>query len=768
MTLVILSFTFMLLGIGNRDVDYSFNDKSIYSWGTGWDVAVGKEAGQTMNLPVKLNSEYGARVAIKKTLPNNLGTCNSLMIESKRQEVYVYVDGILRKSYTDQKQKIGNSLPYSYVLVPLFSSDAGREIEIDITSDTYYSGNISNVYLGSEMSIILAIIKANIGWLALIGVIFIIGIVSVICYLIYKKTFEGSAAFLYLFWFSLFTAVWCFTQSKMRQVFVGDTPLFESVGHCCFMLIPIPVVLTVDSIAKSRRSVVSQAILAVSMVNFLAQNIIHTGFGVDYFIIQPITQLFLLGLLVLAIVLSVVDYKTKKFDGAIWLIVGLAGYMLGIIVEAVCVSRSTEYTLGSYYILGALIFLVSNLFGTFMSVSIEQQKRKDAESANRAKSKFLATMSHEIRTPINVVLGMNEMIIRESEEIGIKEYAINIAEAGKSLLSLVNDILDFSKIESGKMEIVNVDYRIKTVLSDLVMMLKSRIGKKEIAVITDIDETIPSKYYGDEVRIKQIITNLLTNAAKYTQSGSITFSVKNEGIEDDVIKLRFSVKDTGMGIREEDLEIIKNSEFVRVDEKRNRSIEGTGLGLSITRQLLELMGSKLEITSKYGEGSEFYFVLKQKIVDSAPMGSLSDNKVSTDKKGNNTFTAKDAKILAVDDTKMNLTVIRGLLKPYCMEVEVATSGKRCLELCENTHYDLILMDHMMPEMDGIETLKCIRNGNTSNKDTKAIALTANAISGAEEMYRENGFDGYVTKPIDPAELDQSIKQYLPKELIQAL
>ncbi len=766
--LIVLSFVFMIMALNKRSVDNSFDSKNIHALNDGWTVHAGYEALYNVELPAKFENKNNSKVSISRTLPNVTESYNCMMIESKRQEIYVYVDNELRASYTDEGQKIGNSLPSSYLMVPIYNTDAGSNVQIEFITDTYYSGNIGNIYLGSEMSILIMLIKTNIVWLVLIGVIAVIGLVCLTCFFMFKSTFVASIQFLHLFLFSLFSTIWCISQINIRQIFVKDLSVCESIGHCCFMLIPFSILLISNYFSDHRHPKFHQFGITVAIISFLSQNIVHTGFGVDYFQLQPITQIYTFWILTTCIGGCVVDTIKGRLGGRYLVLVGFAGQVSGIVVEVALVALGANYTHLSYYIMGSVIFVSSfaiNLFSDFRKV---QQAKTDAENANRAKSMFLATMSHEIRTPINVVLGMNELIIRETASDTIRDYANNIAEAGKSLLSLVNDILDFSKIESGKMDIVCVDYNLKPLINDLVMMTKARIGEKKIKLILNIDEKLPSKYNGDEVRIKQILTNILTNSVKYTESGTIELSVKNGGRSDDDISLVFSVKDTGMGMKQENIEKLMSSTFIRFDEQKNRNIEGTGLGVAITRQLLELMGSELEIDSTYGVGSDFYFTLKQRVVDETLIGAI-EQKTDSDKSHNkNSFTAKGANILAVDDTKTNLMVIKGLLKLYGMNVEIVSSGAECINRCRDKQYDVILMDHMMPEMDGIETLNALKKEKLIKEDTKVIALTANAISGAEEMYISNGFDGYLTKPIDVANLDDCLKKNLPEEKVMAI
>jgi len=409
---------------------------------------------------------------------------------------------------------------------------------------------------------------------------------------------------------------------------------------------------------------------------------------------------------------------------------------------------------------------------TIVSGSLERAKLSDeleqakeaAENANRAKSQFLARMSHEIRTPINAVLGMNEMILRESKEPGTVRYAKDIKDSANSLLSIINEILDSSKIESGKMEIINANYDISSVFNDIYNMISVRAKEKELDLIFDISPSIPNEYFGDDKRIKQVLLNLLTNAVKYTHCGSVTLKVTGT-VEGEYANLRFVVIDTGIGIKPEDLEHIYDV-FQRVDAKRNRYIEGAGLGLNIVQHLLQLMDSELHIESEYEKGSEFSFLLKQKVTNPEPIGDFKDRiaKANARQEVYNNYTAPNARILVVDDNKMNLAVVKGLLKQTQIQVFEADSGRKCLDMLAENRYDLIFLDHMMPEMDGIETFHIIK-GKKLCEGVPIIMLTANVILGEKEKYLKEGFDGFLAKPIMPDKLDRTILRFLPKNLI---
>ena len=393
-----------------------------------------------------------------------------------------------------------------------------------------------------------------------------------------------------------------------------------------------------------------------------------------------------------------------------------------------------------------------------------------AVAASEAKSAFLSNMSHEIRTPINAVLGMNEMILRESDDKNILGYSENIRSAGSTLLGLINDILDFSKIEAGKMEIIPVDYDLSSVINDLVNMIQTKADAKGLKLEFEISREVPKLLHGDEVRIKQIVTNILTNAVKYTEKGRVTLCIDYEKIpdEEDCILLDVAVKDTGIGIKEEDMKKLF-SEFDRIEEKRNRNVEGTGLGMSITKRLLEMMGSELQVESKYGLGSKFSFSLRQTVIKWEELGDYeAAYKASLASRGkyHEKFRAPKAEILVVDDTPMNLEVFINLLKKTEIKIETAATGEEALSLAFDKEYDVIFLDHMMPDKDGIETLHEMRERKDApNLQTPVICLTANAISGAREKYLAEGFDNYLTKPIDSEKLEEMLIEYLPEEKI---
>ncbi len=414
---------------------------------------------------------------------------------------------------------------------------------------------------------------------------------------------------------------------------------------------------------------------------------------------------------------------------------------------------------------GKFVWLV-DVTGHYKTNKKLTELKEMADAANKAKSNFLANMSHEIRTPINTVLGMDEIILREATDVQIKGYAENIRDAGTTLLSLVNDLLDFSKIECGKMEILPVEYEIANVLTEVINMIEIKAANKKLEFKAIVAEDMPYLLFGDEIRLKQVITNLLTNAVKYTEEGSVILKVDWKEAGDSSVSLIVSVIDTGIGIKEEDLSRLFVS-FERIEEKRNRNIEGTGLGISITKELLELMNSSLNVRSEYGVGSTFSFTLKQGIRDRKPIGKFREKYAYSNeksKKYRTTFVAPNAKILVVDDNAMNLSVVEGLLKNTTIQVDCANSGAAALELCKDLKYDIIFMDHMMPYMDGIETLKNIKADTEGpNIDTPVIVLTANAVSGAKEMYLQEGFVDYMSKPIQGKRLEEKIVEYLPED-----
>ncbi|MBO4982066.1 MAG: response regulator [Lachnospiraceae bacterium] len=441
------------------------------------------------------------------------------------------------------------------------------------------------------------------------------------------------------------------------------------------------------------------------------------------------------------------------------------------------VGESPYFSLFLFFVLPRCIiyiafgYVCSNIYN-IVSGSLEKAKltaelekaKTEAENANRAKSQFLAKMSHEIRTPINAVLGMNEMILRESHEEDVRKYACDIKDSSKVLLDIVNELLDSSKIESGKMELIPVNYEIGSFLNDLYNMIDIKAKEKNLTLQFVIDPAIPSEYYGDDRRISQVLLNLLTNAVKYTNQGSVTLTLTGR-VEGDTAVLHYSVKDTGIGIKPEDMGKLHDA-FARIDMSRNRYVEGTGLGMSIVEQLLQLMGSRLKIQSEYGKGSEFSFAIEQKIVDVHPLGNFGERlqKSLGEQECRVDFIAPKAKVLVVDDNKINLKVFRGLLKPAEIQVYEAESGEMCLDILRQQSFDMIFLDYMMPDMDGIETFHKIRDGRLC-EGVPIIMLTANAVIGEKENCLQEGFDDFLAKPIMPDKLDKMLLRYLPKELV---
>lgn len=400
---------------------------------------------------------------------------------------------------------------------------------------------------------------------------------------------------------------------------------------------------------------------------------------------------------------------------------------------------------------------------------VELETAKNAvEKAEKARDIFLANMSHELRTPINTILGLNELILRESQEEAVKEYARDIRQAGNILLALVSDILDFSKLEAEKLELTEGIYDVSSLLNDLINSISVQQRRKKLDLVLEIAPDIPYKLFGDEIHIRQIIGNLLSNAVRYTEKGRVTLHVSWKELPKDSVEMYVIVKDTGVGIKEEDIPKLFNA-FQRMDSATRSKDDRTGLGLAITQRLIEMMGGKLEVQSIYGLGSAFSFRIVQKIVDRSPLGDFEKqykDSLRSIEDYHEKFIAPMGRILIVDDNAMNLAVAQGLLKGTRLQIDVASSGEECLELIKRKTYHLICMDHMMPVMDGVQTLHAIREleGNPS-RDIPVIALTANAVAGARELYLQEGFQDYLTKPIDADKFENMLIEYLPSNVV---
>ncbi len=479
-------------------------------------------------------------------------------------------------------------------------------------------------------------------------------------------------------------------------------------------------------------------------------------------------------LLAFVFVALIVEKKAKY----ILLITGLAVswgcYFLSYLYPSLPAAHTTEMaytdvvlslTMVSAITCGMLLF--QNAIYRSENRTAQRQKR-EIEELNRAQNRFFSSMSHEIRTPINTIIGLNEMILRETTSDEIAADARDIQTAGKMLLTLINDILDMSKIESGKMDIVPVSYDVGTMLSDIVNMIWVRAKEKGLEFHIDVDRKMPAQLLGDEVRIKQVLINVLNNAVKYTSEGAIILSIQCRRQEHGRAQIIYSVADTGMGIKKESMPYLFSA-FKRVDVEKNRYIEGTGLGLSIVKQLVDLMGGDISVNSVYTKGTTFVITLPQEIVSGQMLGDIdieARHTMNARKHYKRSFTAPRARILIVDDNEMNLMVAGKLLRDTEVQTETAGSGMECLRKTLQNRYDVILMDHLMPEMDGVVCLHEIRKqAGGLNQETPVVVLTANAGGENQRLYQREGFDGYLTKPVTGAQLEAELLKHLPGELV---
>lgn len=715
---------------------------------------------QQIEVPGKCEEE----VVLETSLPDTLDAYIT-SICFRGEDMKAYVDGELRQEYTTENTRwFGHKSPESYVMIPVSAKDAGKTLRIEMQTDT---GILYQVYMGSSLGVWLHILDLYKGELTVAILTLILGILTLIASIVLGIVHRKCYDLVYLGCGSIFAAIWLIVNSVFRQILFPNMSVTAELPFYMVMLLPLPFLIYMNSVQKNRY----QKAYIVAGIFAISYTLVCSGVHIAGIRELYKTFLFVAGGCLLCILLIfvtiIIDIRKKHIKEYYFVAIGILGAIISAAVQLITYFGRKGIFSGSVLAIGLIILLVCSVIDTVKNIfSIEREKRA-AVLANEAKGQFLASMSHEIRTPINAIIGMDEMILRETTEENIRGYAMDIQSAGQSLLSLINDILDLSKIESGKMEIISIEYDFSSLIHDIVNMIRIKAENKDLHVNLFVESSIPSRLFGDDVRIRQILINLLNNAVKYTQEGSVTLSVTGTQ-EKDTVMLHFSVRDTGIGIKAEDLPKL-TEKFERIEEKRNREIEGTGLGLNITVQLLELMNSKLNVESVYGEGSCFSFDLLQKIVDYEPIGDLEERIRNQESSYTYdvSFIAPEAEILVVDDSAVNRKVFVNLLKETKLRIDQADGGMACLEMTENKKYDMIFLDHMMPDLDGIETLHRMKaSEHNLCADTPVVALTANAVIGAKEMYLAEGFDDFLTKPVASGKLEKIILKYLPGEKVQ--
>ncbi|MBR1598756.1 MAG: response regulator [Lachnospiraceae bacterium] len=765
-----ISFGYFFVGEMFLPADSPSNYYDCEEFISSWTQVFDDGTRRAVDIPGKCEGDRGDVITIETTLPETIERDKYLCFRSSKQDMRFYVDGQLRMEYSTNDTRIfGKTTAVAYVFVEIMNEDAGKILRVETESDSAYSGIIYSIYYGDKMGIWYSFFEQHGAELLIAFLALLLGVLSIIGSVFLDIVYHRQVELKYLGWSVVVSSVWIIANSVFRQVIFPNISTINDMTFYMVMLMPFPFLIYMNEVQKYRYVKVYFIVGLLAVVDFLVCTPLHMLRIVDFAdTIKFMAVACLFTVLTLLITIAI-DIKR----GLIWqyflVAVGIFGACLAAVVQfANYFARAKEFDC-SVLAVGLIFLLLISMINTVKGILNLESEKQQAILQSAAKATFLANMSHEIRTPINAILGMDEMILRENKDRQIREYALDIHNAGQGLLSIINDILDLSKIESGKMEIIPVDYDFSSVIHDVVNMVREKAKDKGLTVNVILDHELPARYYGDEVRLRQILLNLLNNAVKYTEEGSVTLEIEGKRKDNDseLMELSFSVNDTGIGIKEEDLEKLF-AKYERIEEARNRNIEGTGLGMNITVTLLQLMGSELDVESEYGKGSSFSFVLEQPITDHTPIGNLEERirEQAVDFTYNVSFTAPDAWVLVVDDNSVNRKVFRSLLKLTAVNIDEADSGQECLDMVSKRHYDIIFLDHMMPEMDGVETLQRMKEMEDNPcEDTPVVALTANAISGAKEMYLELGFDKFLSKPIVPERLEKMIAQLLPDELI---
>lgn len=750
-------------------------------FGENWYYAATDMPVDTQNEQYMKITALGGMAEITKTMERTPLEEEYFCFRVKAQEIFIYVNGepYYEKIYQDQYKEYTKKL-YLLHEVPMSGIQQGDVITVKIHSGEAKFFNMQFPALGDRYALVRYILlKSKNSLLVCItaAIIIIMNFATRHSPILSRKLHDLKS----LHWLTVFlvlSVVYVSTDSGCMEIFFDKTGMIGWLNGISQILLPIPLILFIKNAffpGHKRYEVLVFLNLALVAAD-IACYMIFAGSIADFF---PLLHVLIFA----SIVVCIVSFVQEKTIFSVEVVIGFAAIMAGTAATIATYWFGIAEPASIFFGYGILIFSACMLVWIVRSRYEFERLRSDAdhvlmerdmkaaEKANEQKSRFLSHMSHEIRTPLNAILGMNQLIMREAVNENVKKYSDNIQNAGNTLLGLINDVLDFSKIETGKIDIINSDYSLSVLLNDIVVMMQSRADGKGLELRVEVDGNIPDALFGDEIRVKQVIINLMTNAVKYTKEGWIKLSVGMKAVsrylDDDNLALIVSVSDSGIGIKDSERDKLFK-EFERLDRQKTKNIEGTGLGLNITAQLVTLMDGKISVDSVYGEGSVFTVEIPQRIIKYDPIGDykrrfemLSNEKKKEQENRLESIRFAGKRVFVADDNEMNLDVIVSLLEMLDIEVEKAGGGQEAIDRLDKEKYDLILMDDMMPEIGGRQVMSHIHERRDSaSHDTPIVVLTANAIAGARDEYIALGFDDYMTKPIDIDLLQKILIKYL--------
>ncbi|MBP9996082.1 MAG: response regulator [Lachnospiraceae bacterium] len=758
-----------IIYVGIRNMTYAgyseLRNHTCVTMNGNWTLTFPSGQCEQVAMPAIVKCNATDKIVLEHQIIEPLTDKDYLSTRIVAQNVTMYVDGAVRGRFINdmEAKPFRNDYVNRNIYIPMYRSDIGKTIRIEATGLLNNKRYFSEIYCGEKVAIIDQYFKNNTFAFIMAVSFFVLGVISVILGLFIKQVTNGMYRYDYIGWAMFILSMWNITQSSFRDMLFANIKGISLVPAFMLMLFPIPVAMYFNSIQKNRYAKWHFGFVLAALIHMLFRAILQFTCISDLYQGLPTIFALIYAYSVVICVTLVMDFKAGYAYNYIRVLYGFIGNMfIGTFQIADFIAHPGDCD--ATWLCGGFAILCFFCFSQgFADILTTEKERTKATEIALMKSNFLSTMSHEIRTPINAVLGMNEVILRETDDDKIIEYAKQVDKSGNMLLTLVNDILDFSRLESGNMKICENTYDLYELLGSCRNMIKKRADEKGLKINVDIQRGFPTVLRGDDVRIRQIVTNLLTNAVKYTNKGSISIRAFFKNVESDRLSLCIDVKDTGVGIRDEDKAGLFKA-FVRADELHNRNIEGTGLGLAITGQLVELMHGTIEVDSTFGEGSLFRVVIPQGIAEINDDEKIKNNQRATDSLTN--FTAPEAEILVVDDVKVNIIVFEKLLSDTRIKVDTALSADECVSLSLNKKYDLIFLDHMMPDKDGIEALREIRsNENNVNVNTPAVMLTANVTNDSRDVYSKEGFDDYISKPVNAKTLHNVLYKLLPSDKI---